>query len=54
MKNLAFSPADILLPDFNVTDGTKYAVIACDQFTSEPAYWEAAAATVGDAPRRFR
>ena len=50
MKNLAFSPADILLPDFSVTDGTKYAVIACDQFTSEPAYWEAAAKTVGDAP----
>ena len=50
MKNLAFSPADILLPDFSVTDGTKYAVIACDQFTSEPAYWEAAARTVGDAP----
>ena len=50
MKNLAFSPADILLPDFSVTDGTKYAVIACDQFTSEPAYWEAAAATVGTAP----
>ena len=50
MKNLAFSPADILLPDFNVTNGTKYAVIACDQFTSEPAYWEAAKETVGDAP----
>lgn len=50
MKNLAFSPADILLPDFSVTDGTRYSAIACDQFTSEPAYWEAAAATVGDAP----
>ena len=54
MKNLAFSPADILLPDFKVTDGTRYAAIACDQFTSEPAYWEAAAATVGDAPSTLK
>ena len=45
-----FSPADILLPDFDRESGTKWAVIACDQFTSEKAYWEAAAATVGDAP----
>ena len=54
MKNLAFSPADILLPDFSVTDGTRYAAIACDQFTSEPAYWEAAAETVGDAPSTLK
>ena len=50
MKNSVFSGADILLPDFTRVDGTRYAVIACDQFTSEPAYWEAAADTVGDAP----
>lgn len=50
MKNSVFSEADILLPDFGKTDGTRYAVIACDQFTSEPAYWEEAAALVGDAP----
>lgn len=50
MKNSVFSGADILLPDFSRVDGTRYAVIACDQFTSEPAYWEAAAETVGDAP----
>ena len=54
MKNLAFSPADILLPDFSVTDGTRYAAIACDHFTREPAYWEAAAATVGDAPSTLK
>lgn len=30
----------ILLPDAN-TDLTKWAVIACDQHTSEPAYWRA-------------
>ena len=50
MKNSVFSPADILLPDFTVTDGTKYAIIACDQFTSEPAYWEAAAKIAEGAP----
>lgn len=50
MKQSVFSPADILLPDFSVTDGTRYAVIACDQFTSEPAYWEEAARIAGDAP----
>ena len=34
----AFLPADILFPQ--VEDISKWAVIACDQFTSDPAYWE--------------
>lgn len=38
----SFFAADILLPDFNKVDGTKWAVIACDQHTSEPEYWEEA------------
>lgn len=54
MKNLCFSPADILLPDFSRTEGSTWAVIACDQFTSEPEYWEEAARTVGDAPSALR
>lgn len=33
----AFRPADILLP--RDTDMTKWAVVACDQYTSEPEYW---------------
>ncbi len=41
MKN-CFYPADILMPDFNKVDGEKWAVIACDQHTSEPEYWEKA------------
>lgn len=41
MKN-CFYPADILMPDFNKIDGKKWAVIACDQHTSEPEYWESA------------
>lgn len=40
MKNCFFS-ADIMLPDFEKVEGTKWAVIACDQHTSEPEYWEA-------------
>lgn len=38
MMSTAFKPADILLPDN--TDMNKWAVIACDQYTSEPQYWE--------------
>ncbi len=32
------------------TDLAKWAVIACDQHTAEPAYWQQVAAQVGDAP----
>ena len=43
-----FMPADILLPQ--VEDMSKWAVIACDQFSSNPAYWQRVRETVGDAP----
>ncbi len=43
-----FTGADILLP--KNTDFSKWAVIACDQFTSQPEYWEEVAKEVGDAP----
>lgn len=49
MKNL-FTPADILLPAPGKVDFSRYACIACDQFTSEPAYWEEIKRQVGDAP----
>jgi hypothetical protein len=39
----------ILLPKPGI-DLSKWAVIACDQFTSEPEYWQQVADTVGDAP----
>lgn len=42
-----FLPADILLPK---KDFEKWAVIACDQYTSEPAYWQSVAENVGSAP----
>lgn len=44
MRN-ALLPADILLPQ-NV-DMSKWAVVSCDQFTSEPKYWQALADYVG-------
>lgn len=43
-------PADILLPDFTVVDGMKWACVACDQYTSEPEYWEQIGSLVKDSP----
>lgn len=40
MKNGYFFPADILLPDSEKVSYQNFAVIACDQYTSEPEYWE--------------
>ena len=44
---------DILLPK-DGTDFKKWAVIACDQYTSEPEYWEACDRYVADAPSALR
>ncbi len=46
MKNYLY-PAKILLPK---SDFQKWAVIACDQYTSDPEYWRDVEAIVGDAP----
>ena len=37
-----FTKADILLPKFSKDSEkmSKWAVVACDQYTSEPEYWE--------------
>ena len=51
-EKLGFYPADILLP--KEADMTKWAVVACDQFTSQPEYWEAVEQTVGGAPSTLR
>ncbi len=45
-----FTAADILLPDFSKTEAGKWSVIACDQFTGDPSYWEKTAEIVGTAP----
>lgn len=47
-------PADILLPDFSAVDGKKWACVACDQYTSEPEYWERVDSAVADAPSTLR
>ncbi len=54
MKTTCFGSAEILLPDFEKIDGTAWSVVACDQYTSEPDYWKAAEAAVGDAPSTLR
>ena len=46
-----FYPADILLPkNASKEDMQKWAVIACDQYTSDEEYWEDVKEIVGDAP----
>lgn len=49
MKSFFYS-ADILLPNFGAVDAEKWSVVACDQYTSEPEYWEKVENKVGDAP----
>ena len=50
MKTTVFSAADILLPPYSPNDPRweSYGVIACDQFTSEPEYWEKVASLAKD------
>ena len=36
------------------TDYSKWAVVACDQYTNEPEYWQEAEKIVGDAPSTLR
>lgn len=43
-----FTSADILLPQVDSMEA--WSVIACDQFTSQPEYWEKAKELVGTAP----
>ena len=49
-----FQSADILLPDFSQINAERWSVIACDQFTGDPAYWERTEQIVGDAPSTLR
>lgn len=48
MNENVFQPGNILLP--NQADLAKWSVVACDQYTSQPEYWNAVSAFVGDAP----
>ena len=49
----ALKKADILLPAANVSP-EKWAVVACDQFTAQPDYWQKAEQIVADAPSALR
>ncbi len=47
-KSLPFSAADILVPE--VPDMSLWSVVACDQYTSEPQYWQEVKHRVGQKP----
>ena len=49
---LPFLPADILLP--RDCEYSKWSVVACDQYTSQPEYWQRVAEYVGRAPSALR
>ena len=51
-NNTIFSEADILLPAFSADPDAmkRWAVIACDQFTSQPEYWESCTSVTGSRP----
>lgn len=51
-EGLAFSPADILLPQN--CEYHKWSVVACDQYTSQPEYWQRVEELVGLAPSSLR
>lgn len=50
--NRIFKPCEILLPDG--CDMGKWSAVACDQFSSQPEYWDALDAAVGEAPSTLR
>ncbi len=52
-SKFGFHIPEIMLPKEG-TDYFKWAVVACDQFTSEPEYWDQVEEIVGDAPSTLR
>ncbi len=54
-KSPIFSCADILIPDFPPKSHafTKWAVIACDQFTSDLSYWQKVESIIDSAPSAY-
>ena len=51
-ESLPFRPADILLPQG--CDYDKWSVVACDQYTSQPEYWQRVEERVGRSPSALR
>ena len=52
MRNNIFLPSDLLL--FHGPDRTAFSVVACDQYTSEPEYWERVEQYVDGKPSSLR
>lgn len=52
-EHVGIKPTSFLLPAKGANI-TKWACVACDQFTSQPAYWEKAAQLVGEDPSTLR
>ncbi|MBP3572520.1 MAG: DUF1015 domain-containing protein [Clostridia bacterium] len=52
--SIPFKPAHILLPDFTKYSGTAWSCVACDQYTSQPEYWETADKIAADSPSTLR
>lgn len=52
-NKFGFHIPEIMIPKEG-TDYSKWAVVACDQYTSEPEYWNEVEKIVGDAPSTFR
>lgn len=53
MASFGIHPTDIYLPAPHI-DKKKWAVVACDQFTSDISYWQQLEEEVGDAPSALR
>lgn len=53
LKKLGICPPDILIPRPHV-DLKKWAVVACDQYTSELDYWKRVSSYIGDDPSTLR
>ena len=51
-ESLPFRPADILLP--KDCEYSKWSVVACDQYTSQPEYWQRVEEYVGRSPSTLR
>lgn len=48
-ESVGIAVPDVLLPA-NADAAERWAVVACDQYTSQPEYWEQVKKTVGNAP----
>lgn len=52
-ENIGLHVPEILLPSKDI-DPCKWAVVACDQYTSQPAYWEEVKNIAGDSPSTLK